>query len=856
MCAVASGLPAGSEGPMAHIGAMSALVIVDYLVKPLFRGYAEWIDDEQTDTDERDYAAIGAGCGVAAAFKAPISATVLIIEELSSFFVKQHATHVLVSCVFAYHMVTILNSALGESSRPVFELQSPFEHCSHFVIWELLAFVFIGVTCGLLGALWNEISVRLNRIRFLYINAKPWRRAAELLLLVLVHSTLTIFLPNPMPESFKCQPSSAQIILRRSNMCVSSSTFHQAYESSQVYLPEERFWRAGLPLASSEAAAQAASQSGSSDSSGSSGRRLSAGGASNLPEVGWIPKAAMYGVVYDRIKCPEVHARCSNISRPASIATYLPRDATAALYTEYQPDYYCLAELDDSSCTFIQPNATSPLYVDLGANFIAGWACATSSADSSGSSGSSSGSSGRRLESSGDEQMSPMASLVTLPSISALRNVLLRGAPHLFPWQVLMIFVVVLFTISVLTSGTAIPSGIVVPLLLCGACVGRIIGLLVLAISEVVCEEKHPTWLAPHFLPLLSWLEEEAGVEGLRECSWTVDPANYALVGAGAMLAGTVRLRLFVIVLMVELTSDPIYILPCAIGVMVAVWCGDKCNHGIYHRLIDLASFPLLTDDPTLEQMHTSVGQLLQHLQQRVVRLHRFCSANEANLALELAHNAWPVVDERECFVGLITRRALIQAMAAQKAVRHFTSVQADLQKRKLARQAVSATSAADFADKILDVATRFTKHLRNEPIHDPLSSGLIDLGAFMDSSAYLTRPDTPVFRVHKIFTLLGTRHIPVVDHAQRAVGIITRKDLLPWVLHGVHVSSSTHADTETGENATVAHEKSLEVRIAQLRQTVLAKDAEISRLGGAEQSAARGKAPGPAAPAPAELTV
>ena len=64
MCAVASGLPAGSEGPMAHIGAMSALIIVDYMVKPLFRGYAEWIDDEQTDTDERDYAAIGAGCGV------------------------------------------------------------------------------------------------------------------------------------------------------------------------------------------------------------------------------------------------------------------------------------------------------------------------------------------------------------------------------------------------------------------------------------------------------------------------------------------------------------------------------------------------------------------------------------------------------------------------------------------------------------------------------------------------------------------------------------------------------------------------------------------------------------------------
>ena len=79
------------------------------------------------------------------------------------------------------------------------------------------------------------------------------------------------------------------------------------------------------------------------------------------------------------------------------------------------------------------------------------------------------------------------------------------------------------------------------PLLLCGACVGRLIGLLMLSVSEVVCDAQHPQHLAPHFLPLLEWLEHEAGVTGLRECHWSVDPANYALIGAGAMLAGTVR---------------------------------------------------------------------------------------------------------------------------------------------------------------------------------------------------------------------------------------------------------------------------------------------------------------------------
>ena len=37
----------------------------------------------------------------------PISATVLVIEEISTFFQKSHATHVLVAAVFAFHMVSL-----------------------------------------------------------------------------------------------------------------------------------------------------------------------------------------------------------------------------------------------------------------------------------------------------------------------------------------------------------------------------------------------------------------------------------------------------------------------------------------------------------------------------------------------------------------------------------------------------------------------------------------------------------------------------------------------------------------------------------------------------------------------------
>ena len=80
-----------------------------------------------------------AGCGVAAAFKSPISATVLIIEEISSFFNKAHATHVFVACVFAYHMVSMLGAATGETASAVFQLSAPYAHCTSFLIVEFLS---------------------------------------------------------------------------------------------------------------------------------------------------------------------------------------------------------------------------------------------------------------------------------------------------------------------------------------------------------------------------------------------------------------------------------------------------------------------------------------------------------------------------------------------------------------------------------------------------------------------------------------------------------------------------------------------------------------------------------------------
>merc|ERR1712178_681506 len=74
------------------------------------------------------------------------------------------------------------------------------------------------------------------------------------------------------------------------------------------------------------------------------------------------------------------------------------------------------------------------------------------------------------------------------------------------------------------------------------------------------------------------------------------DPGIGALVGSAAFLGGTARIFLMVTGLMVEITGDPTMIVPAGVAILVAIRVGNTFNHGLYHELIDVASFPFLPD--------------------------------------------------------------------------------------------------------------------------------------------------------------------------------------------------------------------------------------------------------------------
>ena len=94
--AMAGGFFCGPEGPIIHIGAcvgklaLRALYRLPLLAARCQGGRSMWPFSAfvhfRNDLDERDLVAIGAGAGVAAAFLAPISGTLFVVEEASSHF--------------------------------------------------------------------------------------------------------------------------------------------------------------------------------------------------------------------------------------------------------------------------------------------------------------------------------------------------------------------------------------------------------------------------------------------------------------------------------------------------------------------------------------------------------------------------------------------------------------------------------------------------------------------------------------------------------------------------------------------------------------------------------------------------
>ena len=166
--AVSGGLCVGKEGPLVHVGSAFAAILSHG-----WDGASKYFIKFRNDVDKRDFISAGCAAGVAAAFGAPIGGVLFSLEEASSFWTVPLLWKVFFSAMCStFTLNMLLSSHRCEEGTECKGIDDPglitfgsFGQNSAYRLWELPLFVIIAVVGGLLGALFNELNIRLTAWR-------------------------------------------------------------------------------------------------------------------------------------------------------------------------------------------------------------------------------------------------------------------------------------------------------------------------------------------------------------------------------------------------------------------------------------------------------------------------------------------------------------------------------------------------------------------------------------------------------------------------------------------------------------------------------------------------------------------
>ncbi|XP_057310873.1 H(+)/Cl(-) exchange transporter 7-like [Hydractinia symbiolongicarpus] len=338
-----------------------------------------------------------------------------------------------------------------------------------------------------------------------------------------------------------------------------------------------------------------------------------------------------------------------------------------------------------------------------------------------------------------DGKFSAMGTLVfSTPEKSA--KSLFHAYHGMYSIFTLIPFFICYFLLATWTYGLYVPSGLFVPVILCGAAMGRLFGELI-----------HMAF------PSGTWS----------------GPGIYALIGAASLLGGVMRMTISLCVIVMEATGDITYGLPLMLCIIVAKWVGDFFNEGIYDIHIKLAGVPFLDWETPQMTSHISMSHVMKtpvacfHAEERVGRIIDVLKNTASH------HNGFPVVDNVPqpgegrkktfgTFRGTILRSQLI-ILLKQKVF--FDPGMSRPRRHRL--------TIKDFRDAY----PRFPP-IRNINISQRERECYIDLRPFMNPVPYTIQEKSSLNRGFRLFRALGLRHLVVVNENNQVIGIVTRKDL------------------------------------------------------------------------------
>ncbi|ELU08671.1 hypothetical protein CAPTEDRAFT_215079 [Capitella teleta] len=350
-----------------------------------------------------------------------------------------------------------------------------------------------------------------------------------------------------------------------------------------------------------------------------------------------------------------------------------------------------------------------------------------------------------------------VASLLHSDVQSALRLLFSRRTHLQFNYESLLAVLPIFFILACWASGSAVSSGIVVPMLFIGGIYGRVIGRVLVDLHGGVPTDHFWRW---------------------------IDPGALALIGAASFFGGVSRLTMSLTVIMIEITNDVAFLLPIMVAIMVSKWVGDYITHPLYHSLLELKCIPFLDSEPIVyDEQHKLLN--LELFKARDV-MHcpvititsRESAAHLSHLLLETTHGGFPVVKwhddvKQEVAYGLLTRTEIAAILLGEK-----------LQQQK--DSGVTLTPDLSYEDVSVDripASVNLVEVLEKYTALPHYKEVYINLEPYVNRSAPHIEEDFALHRTYIIFRTMGLRHLTVVDTANRVVGLISRKDLMGFNL-------------------------------------------------------------------------
>lgn len=307
--------------------------------------------------------------------------------------------------------------------------------------------------------------------------------------------------------------------------------------------------------------------------------------------------------------------------------------------------------------------------------------------------------------------------------------------------------------LTIITFGIKVPSGIIIPALDAGAFFGRLVGQI----------------------PFLAQ---------------TISPGIFAMVGAGAFLAGVSRMTISLAVIMFELTGELEFIVPNMIGIMVAKWVADALEkEGVYdlaqtvlgHPFLDLDGglklvarrqylvSELIPPEQTMRQITAEVtGGCIQYgILAR--KLDQLKARGLMDAGLVLVQNGGHLVGylaEGELEYGLnvvgddVTESTRVRVLGPYRGIGHVDEV-------------CSGSSSPIDGAAGRGVGKRYGIQGDEE----------LDLSAFVDRTPLTICSESPMEYAVEMFGKLGLRYLIVTEPGSgRVLGVIIKKRLVSWV--------------------------------------------------------------------------